>query len=98
MPILPEDLKRGITPTDFYQAELPSMRPPRRIGWNDAGLCPFHADTHAGSFRVHTESGAFRCFACDAQGSDILAFVMLRDGLDFRETLDVLATEWGIRV
>jgi DNA primase len=93
-----DTIKRAIAPADFYAAELPAMKPPRRIGWNDAGLCPFHADNHAGSFRVQVETGAFHCFACGARGGDILAFVMLRDGLAFREALDMLATEWGIRV
>lgn len=97
MRILPEDAKLGIPPAEFYASELPDMKPPKRIGWNDAGLCPFHADAHAGSFRVHTESGAFHCFSCGARGGDILAFVMLRDGLSFRETLDHLADEYGVR-
>ncbi len=92
-----ETLKREIQPADFYQAELPAMPTPKRYGWNDAGLCPFHADAHAGSFRVHTESGAFHCFSCGAKGGDILAFTMLRDGLSFRETLNHLADEYGVR-
>lgn len=97
MRILPEDVKRGISPAEFYADELPDMKPPKRIGWADGGLCPFHADNRAGSFRVHGETGAFYCFACGARGGDILAFVMLRDGLTFRETLDHLADEYGVR-
>lgn len=90
-----ETLKREIQPADFYQAELPAMPTPKRYGWNDAGLCPFHADAHAGSFRVHTGTGAFCCFSCGARGGDILSFVMLRDGLSFREALELLAADWG---
>lgn len=101
MPILTKRLdadtvKRGISPVEFYQSELTKIKPPRRFGWNDAGLCPFHADKHAGSFRIHTDTGAFRCFSCDAKGADIIAFVMLRHGLSFREALAKLAQDWGV--
>ena len=97
MKILPEDVKRGISPAEFYADELPAMPTPKRYGWNDGGLCPFHADARAGSFRVHTETGGFHCFACGAKGGDIMAFTMLRDGLSFRETLNHLADNWGVR-
>ena len=101
MPILSKRLdadtvKRGISPVEFYESELTKMKPPKRFGWTEAGLCPFHTHTHAGPFRVHTESGAFRCFACDAKGPDIIAFVMLRHGLNFREALSKLAADWGL--
>lgn len=92
-----ETIKREIEPVDFYQAELPAMPTPKRYGWNNGGLCPFHADARAGSFRVHTESGAFYCFACGARGGDILAFVMLREGLNFRDAMELLADNWGVR-
>ena len=91
-----ETVKREIQPEEFYTAELPDMKPFKRAGWNDGGLCPFHADNHAGSFRVHGESGAFYCFSCGARGGDILSFVMLRDGLSFREALELLAADWGV--
>ncbi len=91
-----DTIKRAIPPADFYAAELPAMKPPKRHGWNDGGVCPFHSDTHAGSFRVHVESGAFSCFACGTKGGDILAFIQQRDGLTFREALRVLANEWGV--
>jgi len=102
MPILSKRLdadtvKNAILPAEFYQSELAKMKPPRRFGWNDAGLCPFHSDKHAGSFRIHTDTGAFRCFACDAKGGNVIDFIMQRDGLSFREALSKLAQEWGLR-
>jgi len=91
-----ENVKALIPPADFYRAELPAMPPPRGGGWHDGGLCVFHADNHAGSFRVNLETGAFTCFSCGAKGSDIIAFVQLRDGLSFPEALNKIANEWGI--
>ena len=101
MPILPKNLdaemvKRAIAPSDYYQSALKKMKPPKRYGWTEAGLCPFHHDTHVGSFRIDTQTGAFKCFACDAKGGNIIDFVMLREGLNFREALAKLAQDWGV--
>lgn len=91
-----QNVKAFIPPVDFYRAELPAMPPPRGSGWRDGGLCPFHSDNHAGSFRVNLETGAFKCFSCGAKGSDIIAFTQQRDGLSFPEALSKVATEWGV--
>lgn len=91
-----ENVKAYIPPTEFYRAELPAMPPPRGGGWRDGGLCPFHADNHAGSFRVNLDSGGFCCFSCGAKGADIIAFIQLRDGLSFPEALNKLSNEWGV--
>lgn len=92
-----ETLKATLPPATFYRAELPA--PPawkRAGGWVDGGLCPFHADRHAGSFRVNLDTGAFHCFACGAHGVDILAFAMQRHGLAFRDALALVRREWGL--
>ena len=80
-----QDVKAYIPPSDFYRAELPAIPVPRGSGWREGGLCPFHADKHAGSFRVNLETGAFVCFACGTKGGDIVAFIQQRDGLSFPE-------------
>lgn len=91
-----QDVKANIPPAEFYRAELSTMTPPRGGGWRDGGLCPFHADNHAGSFRVNLETGAFTCFSCGSKGADIITFIQLRDGLSFTEALRKLAEDWGI--
>jgi len=68
-------------PSVFFARELKRMSRPSR-GWARA-LCPFHRD-HNPSFVVNLTTGGFFCFACQAKGGDILAFVMLRDKLDFQ--------------
>lgn len=91
-----ENLKGHIHPADFYRAELPAMPPTRGNGWRDGGLCVFHDDNHAGSFRVNLETGAFVCFACGTKGGDIISFVQQRDCLSFPEALEKLSEDWGV--
>lgn len=91
-----ENVKAYIPPSDFYRAELPAMPPPRGGAWRDGGLCCFHDDKHAGSFRVNLDTGAFCCFSCGAKGADIVAFIQLRDGLNFSEALRQLSDDWGV--
>ncbi len=89
-------IKAAISPADFYQHELPDMPRTNKGGWRDGGLCPFHSDRKAGSFRVNLDNGAFGCFSCGARGGDVVAFTMQRDGLAFPEALKQLADNWGV--
>lgn len=77
-------------PLAFYRSELciPAFR---KGGWIDAGLCPFHHDKHSGNFRINTDTGAFKCFSCEAKG-DMIKFVQLKYGLNFKEALEKLST------
>ena len=88
-------IKSSLIPLDFYRHELPNA-PFKRQGWNNGGLCPFHNDNKAGSFRINTDTGAFKCFACDTAGSDVIAFTMALYGLQFIDALHKLADEWGL--
>ncbi|MBP8819548.1 MAG: DNA primase [Syntrophomonadaceae bacterium] len=60
------------------------------------GLCPFHAEKTP-SFSVTPERNMFYCFGCHA-GGDIFSFVMKRDGLDFKEALEMLAARAGVKL
>jgi hypothetical protein len=79
--------KRGFDRTrlpsvaDYYQRIFGSLRF-NASGWAQVH-CVFHEDGHA-SLSIHRERGAFRCFACDARGGDVLAFEMLRSSADFK--------------
>ena len=70
----------------YYQREGVKLRGSRE--WRLA-LCPFHNDRHP-SLRVNVNSGAFRCFVCDARGGDVLAFHRLRTGMGFVEAAKAL--------
>src|SRR6266849_3801055 len=67
--------------SSFYMRELKKLSRPLR-GWAQA-LCPFHND-HNPSFSVKLDTGGFFCFACQAKGGDLVDFLMLRDGLNFK--------------
>ena len=88
-------IKTTLKPLDFYRHELPDA-PLKTQGWNDGGLCPFHADNNAGSFRVNLTTGAYKCFSCGMAGSDVIAFTMALYGLQFIEALKQLANDWGL--
>lgn len=90
-------IKAAIDPGAFFSAELPDMKPTSRRGWSDGGLCPFHNDSRPGSWKVNTETGAYRCFSCGESGGDVIAFAQARHGLTFPEALEKLASEWGVQ-
>lgn len=58
------------------------------------GLCPFHQEKTP-SFAVYGDKQYFHCYGCGKAG-DVFAFLMERDGLGFREALEVLADRYGI--
>jgi DNA primase len=66
----------------------------RRQGRNYVGLCPWHDDSRP-SLQVNPERQSFKCWVCDI-GGDVFSFVMKAEGLDFRETLEMLAERAGI--
>ncbi|UTO04790.1 CHC2 zinc finger domain-containing protein [Moraxella sp. FZLJ2107] len=71
------DLSRKPSPAEFYH----------RFGFHLKGnqtlvKCPFHDDKHE-SMSINATHGAFNCFACGANGGDIIAFYMRWHGCDF---------------
>lgn len=71
----------------YYQPIVGELRF-NASGWAQV-RCVFHEDGHA-SLSIHRERGAFRCFACDARGGDMLAFEMLPSGADFKSAARAL--------
>lgn len=91
-------VKNAINPHDFYLREQDLYRYNSRSGeWAIAGLCPFHKDSKAGSFKVNLTTGAFRCWSCQKSGGDIIAFVIEKYNLSFKEALEWLAKEGNLR-
>lgn len=58
--------------------------------------CPFHQETKP-SFSVQAEQGFFYCFGCQASG-DIFDFYAKINGVEFKEALEQLAQEAGVRL
>ena len=67
----------------------------KRAGSTYKGLCPFH-DERTPSFAIFPQTGTWRCFGACGIGGDVFAFLMQRENLEFREALQMLATEYGI--
>ncbi|QDU93945.1 DNA primase [Lignipirellula cremea] len=66
----------------------------RRAGRVFKGLCPFHDDRDP-SLQVSPERQSWKCWVCD-DGGDIFSFLMKKEGIDFREALEMLAERAGI--
>jgi DNA primase len=71
-----------------------SYFPLRRQGRIFVGLCPWHDDTRP-SLQVNPERQSWKCWVCNV-GGDVFSFVMKREGVDFREALQMLADRAGI--
>jgi len=66
----------------------------KRRGQYHTGLCPFHQEKTP-SFSVNAERQFFKCFGCGA-GGDIFTFVQLRESVEFKEALQILADRAGV--
>ena len=60
------------------------------------GLCPFHKEKTP-SFTVNPARGLYHCFGC-GKGGDVFSFVQEMEGVDFREALEMLAEDTGVRL
>ena len=52
-------------------------------------LCPFHNEKTP-SFIIYKKDNSFMCFGCQKHGNNAIDFLMLRDGLDFKEAVEML--------
>jgi DNA primase len=68
----------------------------RRVGTRWTGLCPFH-DERTPSFSVNAEEKLYYCFGC-GEGGDAFKFVQQTEGLDFQESVELLAERSGVAV
>ena len=66
----------------------------RRAGRNLVARCPWHDDNRP-SLQVNPERQSWKCWVCDI-GGDVFSFIMQREGVDFREALEMLAERAGI--
>ncbi|MDR1448545.1 MAG: DNA primase [Candidatus Ancillula sp.] len=60
------------------------------------GLCPFH-DEKTPSFTVRESTGTFHCFGC-GEGGDVFTFIMKINGVDFPESLEIVAQKIGYSI
>ena len=70
--------------------------PLKQAGSNWKGLSPFKTEKTA-SFMVSSEKGIWHDFS-SGQGGDVFSFVMLMEGIEFREALEMLAKKAGVEL
>jgi DNA primase len=91
-----DDVKsRVLQATDIVSLVGQSVRLKRR-GKDFVGLCPFHQEKTP-SFSVSPSKQRFYCYGCE-KGGNAIDFVMLRDRVEFKDGLRVLAEAAGIEL
>jgi hypothetical protein len=50
------------------------------------GLCPFHNE-RTPSFVIYTDTNSFHCFGCQKHGAGAVDYLMLNEGLDFKDAV-----------
>jgi DNA primase len=66
----------------------------KKAGASWKGLSPFTTEKTP-SFHVHPEKGLFYCFST-SQGGDVFRFLMLKEGLNFQESVERVASRFGV--
>ncbi|MBI2338224.1 DNA primase [Candidatus Daviesbacteria bacterium] len=85
-----ELIKQKINIVDLISEYIPL----KKAGVNFKAPCPFHQEKTP-SFVVSPERQIFKCFGCQKSG-DAFTFLMEKEGLDFKEALEMLAKKTGI--
>jgi DNA primase len=68
----------------------------KKAGVNYKGLCPFHSEKSP-SFVVSPEKQICHCFGCN-KGGDIFSFIQEVEGVDFVESMKLLADRAGVKL
>ncbi len=85
-----EAVKEKINIVDLISEYVPL----KKAGVNFKANCPFHNEKTP-SFVVSAERQIFKCFGCQKSG-DMFTFLMEKEGVDFKEALEMLAKKAGV--
>ena len=87
-----EDIKSRLDIVEFISQYLPL----KKSGVSFKACCPFHNEKTP-SFYVSRDKGMWYCFGCN-EGGDIFTFAQKMEGMDFGESLKLLADKAGVRL
>lgn len=85
-----EVIKEKINIVDLISEYLPL----KKAGVNFKAPCPFHNEKTP-SFVVSPERQIFKCFGCQKSG-DMFTFLIEKEGVEFKEALEMLAKKTGV--
>src|SRR5260221_11765825 len=85
-----EQIKEKLNIVDLIAEYVPL----KKTGVNFKSPCPFHNEKTP-SFVVSPERQIFKCFGCQKSG-DMFTFLEEKEGMEFKEALEVLARKAGV--
>lgn len=88
-----DDIKSKIDLADYLRDQGLQLK---QAGSSLKACCPFHNEKTP-SFMVNRQKQVWFCFGC-SKGGDLFTFVQEREGLEFGETLKLLADRAGVKL
>ncbi len=87
------DIDRVREATDLVEL-VSEVTKVKKSGRSVMAVCPFHEEKTP-SMSVDRARGLYHCFGC-GEGGDVFSFVQRTQGVDFRDSLEMLARKAGI--